>query len=123
MSAIMLEPRPEMRMPTRFFMPHRRRSGRADPPPPCGEGLGVGGATTADVLQSPPPYPSPTRGEGRDSQHQSRCELQLAGIARRLGLALAFGLRFDAAAGLDLADPDCGLAGGEQRGEDRVCLG
>jgi fatty-acyl-CoA synthase len=31
----------------------------ADSPPPCGEGLGVGGATTADVLQSPPPCPSP----------------------------------------------------------------
>ena len=36
-----------------------------DPPPPCGEGLGVGGTPTADVLPSPPPYPSPTRGEGR----------------------------------------------------------
>ena len=31
-------------------------------PPPCGEGLGVRGAPTADVLQSPPPY---SRGEGR----------------------------------------------------------
>jgi NADH dehydrogenase [ubiquinone] 1 alpha subcomplex assembly factor 7 len=35
---------------------------RPDAPPPCGEGLGVGGITT--VLESPPPYPSPTRGEG-----------------------------------------------------------
>ena len=26
----------------------------------------MGGIPTADVLQSPPPYPSPTRGEGRD---------------------------------------------------------
>ena len=34
------------------------------PPPPCGEGLGVGGIPTAIVLQSPPPCPSPTRGEG-----------------------------------------------------------
>jgi len=33
-------------------------------PPPCGEGLGAGGIPTIDVLQSPPPYPSPTRGEG-----------------------------------------------------------
>ena len=29
-----------------------------------GEGLGVGGATTANALRSPPPVPSPTRGEG-----------------------------------------------------------
>jgi uncharacterized protein (TIGR02594 family) len=29
-----------------------------------GEGLGVGGIPTFDVLQSPPPCPSPTRGEG-----------------------------------------------------------
>src|SRR5688572_30709725 len=36
----------------------------ADSPPPCGEGLGVGGIPTFDVLQSPPPCPSPTRGEG-----------------------------------------------------------
>src|SRR5687767_6262863 len=36
----------------------------ADSPPPCGEGLGVGGTPTLDVLQSPPPCPSPTRGEG-----------------------------------------------------------
>src|SRR5262245_6933949 len=36
----------------------------ADSPPPCGEGLGVGGTATFDVLQSPPPCPSPTRGEG-----------------------------------------------------------
>ena len=34
------------------------------PPPPGGEGLGVGGTPTLDVLQSPPPCPSPTRGEG-----------------------------------------------------------
>jgi BirA family transcriptional regulator, biotin operon repressor / biotin---[acetyl-CoA-carboxylase] ligase len=37
---------------------------RSDSPPPCGEGLGVGGTSTFDVLQSPPPCPSPTRGEG-----------------------------------------------------------
>jgi hypothetical protein len=33
-------------------------------PPPRGEGLGVGGLPAADVLPSPPPWPSPTRGEG-----------------------------------------------------------
>ncbi len=37
---------------------------RPDSPPPCGEGLGVGGLPTSDVLQSPPRCPSPTRGEG-----------------------------------------------------------
>ena len=37
----------------------------ANPPPPCGEGLGVGGIPTADVAESPPPWPSPTRGEGK----------------------------------------------------------
>ena len=31
----------------------------ADSPPPCGEGLGVGGTPTSEVLQSPPPCPSP----------------------------------------------------------------
>jgi cell division protein FtsL len=34
----------------------------AGSPPPCGEGLG--GTPMAEVLQSPPPCPSPTRGEG-----------------------------------------------------------
>ena len=33
-------------------------------PPPGGEGLGVGGTPKANVLRSPPPQPSPTRGEG-----------------------------------------------------------
>ena len=36
-------------------------------PPPGGEGLGVGGSPAANVLQSPPPRPSPTRGEGEDA--------------------------------------------------------
>ena len=31
-----------------------------DSPPPCGEGRGVGGTPTPDVLQSPPLCPSPT---------------------------------------------------------------
>jgi chaperone required for assembly of F1-ATPase len=30
-----------------------------------GEGLGVGGSPTTNGLRSPPPYPSPTRGEGK----------------------------------------------------------
>jgi 16S rRNA (guanine527-N7)-methyltransferase len=33
-------------------------------PPPRGEGLGVGGSPTTSVLRSPPPQPSPARGEG-----------------------------------------------------------
>jgi PPP family 3-phenylpropionic acid transporter len=36
---------------------------RVSPPPPCGEGLGVEGTPTADVLESPPPHP-PHKGEG-----------------------------------------------------------
>ena len=32
-------------------------------PPPRGEGLGVGGSPTTSVLRSPPPQPSPARGE------------------------------------------------------------
>jgi hypothetical protein len=36
----------------------------AEAPPPCGEGLGVGGTPTFNVLEFPPPCPSPTRGEG-----------------------------------------------------------
>jgi FAD/FMN-containing dehydrogenase/Fe-S oxidoreductase len=44
-----------------FRLPH------PDSPPPRGEGLGVGGLPTSDVLQSPPPCPSPTRGEGTPS--------------------------------------------------------
>src|SRR5262245_29025697 len=33
-------------------------------PPPCGEGLGVGGIPTSDVLNSPHPVPPPQGGEG-----------------------------------------------------------
>jgi DNA ligase 1 len=42
--------------------PPRRAEGA--PPARRGEGLGVGGTPGADVLESPPPCPSPTRGEG-----------------------------------------------------------
>src|SRR5215468_6019727 len=38
--------------------------GSAGSPPPRGEAPGVGGLPPGDVLQSPPPQPSPTRGEG-----------------------------------------------------------
>ena len=44
---------------------------RASSPPPGGEGLGVGGSPTSDVLQSPPPQPSPTRGGGSRAQRGS----------------------------------------------------
>src|SRR5262245_55938179 len=39
---------------------------RAQPnsPPPRGEGSGMGGTTTFDVLRSTPPCPSPAGGEG-----------------------------------------------------------
>src|SRR5687767_8697933 len=39
-----------------------RAKAAAGSPPPGGEGLGVGGNSTANVLGSPPPQPSPTRG-------------------------------------------------------------
>src|SRR5262249_34894357 len=43
----------------------RKPQPRRDSPPPCGEGLGMGGLPPFDVLQSPPPWPSsPPRGEG-----------------------------------------------------------
>jgi 16S rRNA (guanine527-N7)-methyltransferase len=38
------------------------------PPPPCGEGLGVGGASTGNVDDYPPPCPSPARGEGKTKE-------------------------------------------------------
>ncbi len=40
-------------------------------PPPGGEGLVVGGTPTASVLRSPPPAPSPTRGEGQGASRPS----------------------------------------------------
>ena len=36
-------------------------------PPPRGEGRGVRGTPALDLPESPPPYPSPTRGEGTDA--------------------------------------------------------
>ena len=46
-----------------------RKKLQAGSPPPCGEG--VGGVPTADVLQSPPPCPSPTRGEGTSAERSA----------------------------------------------------
>src|SRR5262245_58956551 len=43
---------------------HPLRECRADSPPPCREGLGVGGTASFEVRDSPPPCPSPTGGEG-----------------------------------------------------------
>ena len=43
---------------------NRPPQAQPDSPPPCGEGLGVGGTPNLGVLQSPPPCPSPTGGEG-----------------------------------------------------------
>src|SRR5258708_760206 len=42
--------------------------GHLDSPPPCGEGSGVGVATSAVVSGNPPPQPSPARGEGGERQ-------------------------------------------------------
>jgi uncharacterized protein len=67
---------PMLRAPLGAAMRHDSRS---NSPPPCGEGLGVGGTPTIDVLESPPPCPSPTRREGT---------LKLQGpIARRMAEA------------------------------------
>ncbi len=57
----------------------RCSSQRRIPLPLVGRGLGVGGMPTADVLESPPPQPSPTRGEGVPSPefawHESLSEV------------------------------------------------
>jgi 2,4-dienoyl-CoA reductase (NADPH2) len=55
-----------------------------DSPPPCGEGLGVGGVPAANVLQSPPPCPSPTRGEGTQTAHGQH-ERQVVMLQRKSG--------------------------------------
>ena len=41
-------------------------------PPPGGEGVGVGGTTSANVLESPPPRPSPTRVEGARAERDDK---------------------------------------------------
>ena len=51
-------------------------------PPPRGEGLGVGGLPTTSVLPSPPPHPSPTRGEGDAVAFEDRVVRDLPGLLR-----------------------------------------
>jgi len=46
-----------------------RRDARINPPPPCGEGLGVGGIPTANDLQSPPPN-LPHKVGGKGEEHE-----------------------------------------------------
>src|SRR5687767_9055626 len=62
-------------LPSMFTRPLHKR--RPEPPPPCGEGLGVGGLPTSEVLQSPPPCPSPTS-LGRASGATGEGTLRLA---------------------------------------------
>jgi formamidopyrimidine-DNA glycosylase len=72
-------------------VPRGHESHRNGPPPPMpeaclrhdGEGLGVGGNAIADVLRSPPPYRSPTRGEG--TKPEKRGETQLGEYVYRHG--------------------------------------
>src|SRR6185503_19707772 len=61
---------------------------RRDSPPPCGEGLGVGGTTNLEVGDSPPPCPSPTRGEGTPPPSPRFISIAaLAGVMRGVMLA------------------------------------
>ncbi len=48
-----------------------------------GEGLGVGGTPTANVQRSPPPQPSPTRGEGVARAEQRRWRTGMGGSLPR----------------------------------------
>lgn len=65
-----------------------------DSPPPGGEGVGVGGLPTADVLRFPPPQPSPTRGEGEAQpqvtliESDSRKCAFLREVARKTGITV-----------------------------------
>jgi DNA ligase-1 len=56
-----------------------------DSPPPCGEGLGVGGTTTADVRDTPTPSPSPLGGGGQVAQGRGESP-RLAVIVSELSL-------------------------------------
>ena len=56
-----------------------------NPPPPCGEGLGVGGIPTADVCDTPTPRPSPQGGGGHVSQ-VGRGQPRLSDIVSELSL-------------------------------------
>jgi 16S rRNA (guanine527-N7)-methyltransferase len=62
-------------------------------PPPVGEGPGVGGVPTFDVLQSPLPHPSPAKGEGAAIPHVTLIESDarkaafLREVVRQTGLS------------------------------------
>ena len=69
-------------------------------PPPGSEGLGVEAIPTSDVLQSPPPSPSPTRGEGpaaSRSPTNGHTRIFASPLARRL--AKGAGLDLEAVTG------------------------
>jgi 2,4-dienoyl-CoA reductase (NADPH2) len=71
---------------------------RPDSPPPRGEGPGVGGNPTANVGGSPPPYPSPTRGEGTHGEGESARRVVMlqrkpGRMGRSLGVSTGWVLR------------------------------
>src|SRR2546423_10300985 len=122
----MFEPRPEIRMATRFLMSALWQCGsrrfhicRQDSPPLDGEGLGAGSRCGLRCdLGTPTPDPSPRRVEDAPSARwggeplrqrwepaggRSSRELQLARVAHGFRFTLSLGLRFDATARLDLA--------------------
>jgi fatty-acyl-CoA synthase len=88
----------------------------AGSPPPCGEGSGGGGIPTFNVLQSPPPCPSPTRGEGttRDTAwptdriwyllYTSGTTGRPKAVIQTVGMALANYVNVQQATGLTGAD-------------------
>jgi 5-oxoprolinase (ATP-hydrolysing) len=61
-------------------------------PLPGGEGLGVGELPSANVLQSPPPRPSPARGEGEWTRFYSRGDWHEAPVVRREDMRTGFTL-------------------------------
>ena len=60
---------------------------RWDSPPPCGEGLGVGGTPTSEVWDSPHPVPPPQGGRGRCGALRAQLERRVlfAGTAPAIG--------------------------------------
>jgi 5-oxoprolinase (ATP-hydrolysing) len=58
-------------------------------PLPSGEGLGVGGLPTSEVWDSPPPCPSPTRGEGTPTPSEERASPNILFMASSGGLKSA----------------------------------
>lgn len=72
---------PECILMSQATVAYVRGIGGRNPPPPRGEGLAVGGPPTTAVLQSPPPHPSPTRGEGAAFAFREQGYLLLASEA------------------------------------------